>query len=188
MLRKDLYIKIIQFIIKCINDNSVTVINSYQKSPNTKKPFIMVTVSSITNECKVIKGNINSNGKQDFLFIMNANVRIECFSDQIYQASELLETVKLNFDAGLSSDFFKGEIAYVRDLTGVIDLPTNLSSQTEYRSAYDFVLRYNTNLVTDNYLIKHIEITDEVNDDTISIDNFNEISYTLQSTDTSFEE
>ena len=188
MLRKDLYRKIIQFIIKCVDDNSVSVMTSYQNAPNLKKPFIMVTISSINNECNAIKRNITPDGKQDILNIMNANVRIECFSDQIYQASELLETVKLNFDSGLSSDFFKGEIAYVRDLTGVIDLPVNLSSKTEYRSAYDFILRYNTNFVVDNYLIKHIEIKDEVNDDTISIDNFNEISYTLQSTDTSFEE
>jgi hypothetical protein len=190
MLEKDIYNKIIQFIKKCINDNSVTILIGNQNAPNAIKPFITVTISSINQLGQVIKheprfdellGNV-----QDFTYVRNAYIQVQSFCNDIFQPASLLEKIRMGFDIDSSYSVFGKEIAFVRDLSDIIILPTQLSANQEYRAAYDFVLCYNQTITNKIDYVTHVEITNEVNDDKIIVDKSVHVVYNSDSTEYSF--
>jgi hypothetical protein len=92
----------------------------------------------------------------------------------------------MGFDIDSSYSVFGREIAFVRDLSDIIILPTQLSANQEYRAAYDFVLCYNQTITNKIDYVTHVEITNEVNDDKIIVDKSVDVVYTSDSTDYSF--
>ena len=184
MLQKDLYKKLLEFIIKCVDDNLVKVIISNQNAPNPKKPFITVSISSQKIEGLAIrkcKTDQFFNTIESKTYLMNGTVQIQAFCDDMFQCTELLEKIKFGFDNYSYYRVFQGEIAYVRDLSDIIYLPTALSANKEYRAAYDFLICYNKNVSNEINSIKHIEVTDEVNNDTIIVDKDDNIVYNIDS-------
>lgn len=190
MLEKDIYNKIIQFIKKCINDNSVTISIGNQNAPNAIKPFIIVAISSINQFGQVIKheprfdellGNV-----QDFTYVRNAYIQVQSFCNDIFQPASLLEKIRMGFDIDSSYSVFGKEIAFVRDLSDIIILPTQLSANQEYRAAYDFILCYNQTITNKIDSVTHVEITNEVNDDKIIVDKSVDVVYNSDSTEYSF--
>jgi hypothetical protein len=148
MLQKDLYKKLLEFVTKCIDDNLVTVTMGNQNSPNPKKPFITVSISSQKIESLAITKHETDelfNTVEKRTYLINATVQIKAFCDDMFQCTELLKKIKFGFDTE-AYRVFKGEIAYVRDLSDIIYLPTALAANNEYRAAYDFLICYNENI------------------------------------------
>lgn len=190
MLQKDLYNKILKFVIKCIDDNLVNVTIANQNAPNPKKPFITVSINSQKIECLALrKYEIDqfSNSLEKKTYLMNATVQIQAFCDNMFECTELLQKIKFGFDNDSYYRVFQGEIAYVRDLSDIIYLPTPLAANNEYRAAYDFLICYNKNISNEINSIKHIEVRDEVNNDTIIVDKNDSIVYTIDSQNNSLE-
>ena len=190
MLETHLYNKILQFIKKCIDDNSVTILIGNQNAPNAKKPFITVAISSINQLGQVIKHEPRVdellNKVQDFTYVRNVYIQVQSFCNEIFQPASLLEKIRIGFDIDSCYNVFGKEIAFVRNLSDIIILPTSLSANQEYRAAYDFVLCYNQTITNKIDSVTHVEITNEVNDDKIIVDKSVDIVYTSDSTDYSF--
>ena len=148
MLQKDLYNKILKFVIKCIDDNIVNVTIANQNAPNPKKPFITVSISSQKIESLPITKHETDelfNTVEKRTYLINATVQIKAFCDDMFQCTELLKKIKFGFDTD-AYRVFEGEIAYVRDLSEIINLPTPLAANNEYGAAYDFLICYNENI------------------------------------------
>ena len=119
MLQKDLYNKILKFVIKCIDDNIVNVTIANQNAPNPKKPFITVSISSQKIESLPITKHETDelfNTVEKRTYLINATVQIKAFCDDMFQCTELLKKIKFGFDTD-AYRVFEGEIAYVRDLS-----------------------------------------------------------------------
>lgn len=184
MLQKDLYKKLLEFVIKSVDDNSVKVSIANQNAPNPKKPFIIISISSQKIEgLAITKHEIDQflNTVEKRTYLMNGTVQIQAFCDDMFQCTELLNKIKFGFDNNSYYRVFEGEIAYVRDLSDIIYLPTALAANNEYRAAYDFLICYNQNISNIINSIRHIEITDEVNNDTIIVDKDDNIVYNIDS-------
>ena len=184
MLQKDLYKKLLEFVIKSVDDNSVKVSIANQNAPNPKKPFITVSIQSKkTESLPITKHEVDElfNTVEKRRYLMNATVQIQAFCDDMFECTELLEKIMFGFDNDSYYRVFQGEIAYVRDLSDIIYLPTALAANNEYRAAYDFLICYNKNISNIINSIRHIEITDEVNNDTIIVDKDDNIVYNIDS-------
>jgi hypothetical protein len=184
MIQRDLYKKLLEFVTKCIDDNLVTILIANQNAPNATKPFITVSIRTQRIEGLCITKHETDeflNTLENRTYLMNATVQIQAFCDDIFQCTELLEKIKFGFDIEEAYRVFEGEIAYVRDLSDIINLPTALDAKNEYRAAYDFLICYNQNISNKINSIRHIEITDEVNNDTIIVDKDENLVYTIDS-------
>jgi hypothetical protein len=190
MIQRDLYKKLLEFVTKCIDDNLVTVVIASQNAPNALKPFITVTISSVNQQGQVIKHEPRVdelfNKVQDFTYVRNAYIQIQSFCNEIFQPASLLEKIRMGFDMDSSYSVFGKEIAFVRDLTDIIILPTLLSANQEYRAAYDFILCYNQTITNKIDYVTHVEITNEVNNEKIIVDKYMDVVYNSDSTEYSF--
>lgn len=184
MYQRDLYKKLLQFVTKCINDNLINIVIANQNAPNPKKPFITVSISGQKIESLAIRNYETDqflNTLEKITYLMNATVQIQAFCDDMFQCTELLNKIKFGFDIDSYYRVFEGEIAYVRDLSDIIYLPTALPAKNEYRAVYDFLICYNQYVSSEINSIKHIEVTDEVNNDTIIVDKDDNIVYNINS-------
>lgn len=184
MLQRDLYKKLIKFVVKCVDDNSVKVSIANQNAPNPTKPFLTVSISSQKIESLAItkhEADELFNTVEKRTYLMNGTVQIQAFCDDMFQCTELLNKIKFGFDNDSYYRVFQGEIAYVRDLSEIINLPTALPANNEYRAAYDFLICYNQNISNIINSIRRIEITDEANNDTIIVDKDDNIVYNIDS-------
>ncbi len=183
MIQRDLYKKLLEFVTKCIDDNLITILIANQNAPNATKPFITVSIRTQRIEGLCITKHETDkflNTLENRTYLMNATVQIQAFCNDMFQCTELLNKIKFGFDTD-AYDVFQGEIAYVRDLSEIINLPTALDAKNEYRSAYDFLICYNQNVSNQINSIRHIEITDEVNNDTIIVDKNDNLVYNIDS-------
>jgi hypothetical protein len=171
MNQKEIYNKLMLFIRQCIDDDSVTIIRSDQISPRPKKPFITISIYSTRPECNVIRSTSQSQNLENIKYIMNSNVKIQSFCDEAdyFQAINFLEKIRIGFDLQLY-ERFEGKITHIRDLTEIIFLPTEMMGTKEYRAVYEFLIRYNVDILTYINSIKSIQIIDEVNNDEIIVE------------------
>lgn len=170
METREIYKRVLKFVSLALNDQTIKVIIAEQNAPFPTKPFVTVRLMSTQNIHHVENFKPQTDNSEKKLYFKNATVRLQCYSDDIFKSFEILEKVKPAFDTDIKYAAFENKMGYVRDNFQVTNVSTQLDTETEYRAAYEFILCYSSEYITQGYSINHIDIHDEVSGDDILID------------------
>lgn len=169
MRTRDLYKKLQQYAVAVTDLRSDQVIFANQVGERPSKPFVMIALRSIRQVGTSISKETNDQGIETDTLLMMATVSFQVFSDELFEAEELLTALSLKFNTELPNEIFGGALAKQRTLMNVTAIPTYLDSQLEHRAIYEVEVAFNGKSSHTVGLIEKVELKNLMNDEEIII-------------------
>lgn len=160
MLLSAIYKTLGDFVTASINDVGVKIIFSHQNMQRMVKPFITIHINSFRQLDGPNKGAIDNNGIQNITYIKVFTVNLQAYTDNLHGSEELLNVVQNYLPTDFAYSMFKGDMAYMRTLSGVEALPLAVEGNNESRSNLSVEFNTAQSIKIDVGLIEHIEFTD----------------------------
>jgi hypothetical protein len=169
MLLSEIYIKIAEFVELAINDVSLTVTFANQNAPVPTKPFITCSINNLNAVGFPMKYEMDDNGLQRLVINKSFTITLNSYSDQLHQAEDMLNLVQNKLRTDFSYYHFQADMVYIRTLTGVSAIPTEINGINESRAMLEMEFALTQTIYDDVGLIDHIAIEDETTGNDIII-------------------
>lgn len=169
MRTRELYRKLQQYAVAATGLSSNQVIFANQVGDIPSKPFITIALRSIRQVGTSISKETSDQGIEIDTLLMMATVSFQVFSDELFEAEELLTSLALKFNTELPNEIFGGELAKQRTLMNVTAVPAFIDSQLEHRAIYEVEIAFTSAVSHVVGLIEKVELKNLMTDEEIII-------------------
>ena len=170
MLISEIYVKLRTFASFALNYNPlITVAYANQSATRPDKPFVTISVGTLSQVDGEIRREIDAQGMQDVILQKSFIVTFNAYSDTTHDSENILNFLENGLFTEQAYQIFAGNMAAVRTVLGVTSLPKDVSAAMESRAILEIEFRVNQNVISDVGLIEHIHIMDEINNEEIII-------------------
>ncbi len=161
MLIREVYNRLREYSIRALNNSTVTIVYANQPdAPRPLKPFLTISINSMTKTGQDIRFEIDNVGIRKTLLTKSFIATFQSYADGLHEAEGVLEDIQNHLGTQIAQDVFQSEMSYTKTILGVSAIPTAISGINESRAILEIEFELVQEVADNVGLIEHIHITD----------------------------